>query len=58
MTTNQNEALTECATCGAETDPLAMFPGGICLDCYRKTADAHRPLSSDDIVRMWGGATS
>lgn len=29
-----------CKTCGATIDPLAVFPGGICLACHEKKFDA------------------
>lgn len=45
-----------CNRCGDEVDPLAVFPGGICLECYKKTPEANAPLTADDIVRMWGGS--
>jgi hypothetical protein len=44
-----------CNTCGDEVDPLAVFPGGICLPCYEKTPEGMAPLTDDDIVRAWGG---
>ena len=44
-----------CTTCGEDTDPLAIFPGDICLECYRQTPDARRPLTADDVTQMWGG---
>jgi len=44
-----------CATCGADVDPLAVFPGGLCLDCYKATPEANAPLVAADVVRMWGG---
>jgi len=43
-----------CTACDAETSPLAVFPGGICLDCYKKTPEARAPLTAADIRRMWG----
>lgn len=46
-----------CTECGDEVDPLAVFPGGICLECYKKTPEANAPLTADDIVWMWGGRT-
>lgn len=49
--------MLHCKTCHGEMDELAAFPGGICLDCYKQTPDANRPLTADDIVQMWGGPT-
>lgn len=47
--------LVTCSKCGAETDSLATFPGGLCLSCYEKTPDATRPISGAELVAMWGG---
>jgi hypothetical protein len=29
----------KCKRCGAEIDELAVFPGGICVDCHAKKFD-------------------
>lgn len=44
----------DCAKCGETVSTLATFPGGICLDCYKQTPDARRPLSAEDVRGMWG----
>lgn len=44
-----------CKTCKATVDPLAVFPGGICVECYAKTPEANAPHTAEDIVKMWGG---
>jgi hypothetical protein len=44
----------KCAGCGEEVDALAVFPGGICLECYKETDDAKRLLSAAELRRMWG----
>ena len=44
-----------CQTCETPTDDLAMFPGGICVDCYAQTAEGQRMPTADEIVSMWGG---
>jgi hypothetical protein len=44
-----------CTTCGHEVHPLDVFPGGICLDCYSKTAEANRLVTADELTVMWGG---
>lgn len=44
-----------CTSCNAEVDRLALFPGNICVNCYALTEEANRPITSDDLVRMWGG---
>lgn len=43
-----------CAKCGAEIDALAVFPGGICVNCYAETAEANRPMTADEVSGMWG----
>jgi hypothetical protein len=46
---------TKCPDCGKDVHPLAVFPEGRCLECY-KVATANDPMpTADDIVRMWGG---
>jgi hypothetical protein len=45
--------MTTCKECGTEVDELAVFPGGICLGCYKKTPEANAPLTAGDIVKMW-----
>lgn len=44
-----------CTRCSETVDELELFPGGICLACYRQTPEANAPLTADDVVRMWGG---
>lgn len=53
-TTDSTEC-TECTKCSAVVSSLAIFPGGICLDCYKLTPAAHAKLTSSGIVAMWGG---
>ena len=43
----------ECTRCGTPTNPLATFPGGICLDCYE--SDYHPMPTADELTEMWGG---
>ena len=46
----------KCSQCGTETDPLAVFPGGLCLDCWRPIGDAEaRTMTAEKLARMWGG---
>jgi hypothetical protein len=45
-----------CTRCGSDTDPLAVFPGGLCLDCYKVTPEGRRMPTADEVVAMWGGA--
>jgi hypothetical protein len=45
---------TTCNTCQASTDTLALFPGDICLACYEITPEARRPITAQELARMWG----
>ena len=49
-----SEDQIKCKTCKREIDPLAVFPGGICVDCYAKTPEANRPMTASEIAGMWG----
>ena len=44
-----------CTTCQAVTDKFALFPGDICLECYKQTPEAWRPITAQELTRMWGG---
>lgn len=45
-----------CSKCQRETDALAVFPGGLCLDCYRPIGDREaRTMTADNLAAMWGG---
>ena len=46
----------DCAQCGARVDALAVFPGGICLDCHAKSPSGRHMPTSDELVAMWGGS--
>ena len=50
-----HSSLATCSSCGAQVDSLAVFPGGICVECYAKSPEGNRPLTADEIVSMWGG---
>jgi hypothetical protein len=43
-----------CSKCQTETDPLAMFPNDICLECYKQTPEANAPITARDLARLWG----
>lgn len=43
-----------CKSCDAEVDPLAEFPGTLCLTCWSRTPEANRPMSADELAQMWG----
>jgi ribosomal protein L40E len=40
-----------CKRCGAETDALEVFPGGICLTCYA-AKEGQAPLTQSDFNGM------
>ena len=43
-----------CKKCAVVTDTLALFPGDICLACYKKTPEAWRPITAQELARIWG----
>jgi hypothetical protein len=43
-----------CTNCQAITDTLALFPGGICLECYKLTPAAYAPITAQQLARLWG----
>jgi hypothetical protein len=44
-----------CKSCGEQSDPLAIFPGTVCLDCWEiSQRDAPLP-TAQELARMWGG---
>lgn len=48
-----------CADCGADVDPLDVFPGNRCLDCHAgnpAVRGALATMTADRLARMWGGA--
>lgn len=47
-------SLISCTNCAKDTDTLALFPGDICLDCYSLTYEARRPITAQELARMWG----
>jgi hypothetical protein len=54
-TTKENEML-KCKKCHAPVDELAVFPGGICLECYRPEGERiFRTMTADRLAQMWGG---
>ena len=44
-----------CKNCQELTDTLTIFPGDICLECYKRTPEAWRPITAQELTRMWGG---
>lgn len=49
------QATVKCTSCQAETHPLDIFPGGICLECYKVTPEANREITAEELAVMWGG---
>ncbi len=48
--------MTTCKSCGTDVDSLAVFPGGLCLPCYRPVGERlARTMTADDLTRAWGG---
>ena len=47
----------KCAKCGADVDPLAVFPQKRCLSCYEKDMAGAPMPTAREIVAMWGGRT-
>lgn len=48
--------MLNCKSCAVEVDELAVFPGGICVDCYAKTPEANAPLTGAQVVSMFAGS--
>jgi hypothetical protein len=46
---------TPCTGCGTLTDPLAVFPGGVCLGCWAQSPEGCRMPAADEVVSLWGG---
>jgi hypothetical protein len=47
--------MTNCSKCKREVSPTALFPKGICVDCYALTEEANRPITGEELAIMWGG---
>jgi len=47
--------MLNCAKCGNKTHRLAIFPGGLCVDCWDLTLEANREINAQELARMWGG---
>lgn len=44
-----------CAECGDLVNPLTVFPGGRCLECWRPIGDAEaRTMTAEKLTAMWG----
>jgi hypothetical protein len=44
-----------CTKCGTGTDPLAVFPGGVCLACWAQSPEGRRMPTAGELTAMWGG---
>lgn len=48
-----------CSECGGMVSPLALFPGGICVECYAKTPEANAPLGDgSEVVAAFGNSVT
>ena len=47
--------MVKCSKCANEVHPLAVFPSGLCVDCYAQTEEANRPITARELSQMWGG---
>lgn len=47
--------MPKCTSCKAPTEPLDLFPGGVCLTCWAKSPEGQRMPTADEVVAMWGG---
>ena len=44
-----------CTKCGKTIDRLEVFPNNLCLDCYKTAPEATRPITAEELAKMWGG---
>jgi hypothetical protein len=44
-----------CTQCKTEVDRLAVFPGGLCLECWAISPEANRQITAQELAQMWGG---
>jgi hypothetical protein len=48
----------KCRDCGADVDPLEMFPKNRCLSCHASAPEVQRELAgmtAESLAQMWGG---
>jgi hypothetical protein len=43
-----------CNGCKNEIEKYSEFPGQLCLECYRVTPEANRPITARELAQMWG----
>lgn len=48
-------ATKTCRTCHKDVDALAIFPGGVCVDCYSQTAEGRRMPTAEEVTATWSG---
>lgn len=44
-----------CSRCNGQSDPLAIFPKGLCLECYERQHDTTPAQDHAIIVQAFGG---
>jgi hypothetical protein len=47
-----------CADCGADVDPLELFPRNRCLACHAAAPEVrrmHAAMTGEKLAAMWGG---
>jgi hypothetical protein len=50
------EIVAICSKCSGKSDPLAIFPRGICLACYEREHDQDTPAQDyATIMQVFGG---
>jgi hypothetical protein len=42
-----------CTGCQAKIDPLAEFPGRLCVDCYSVVFDSQPAMTADELADMF-----
>ena len=44
-----------CSECRKSVRRIELFPNDLCVDCYALTPEANRPITAEELTRMWGG---
>jgi hypothetical protein len=47
--------MINCLKCEAEVNPLALFAGQLCVECYAQTREGRRNITGEELAIMWGG---
>jgi hypothetical protein len=47
--------MTACSACKASIDPLEVFPGGVCLNCWAASPAGRKMVTAEELIAMWGG---